>query len=380
MSNGPPVPNGAKDARGNARRTRVVLFGNETERIAAIRYRVIKFADMLRADGYDCDVCLTSSFRLWQRLYENRGRLSRAAYLLLVLFRRLAQLRRVPGADVVFFRGPLLPYGRPYLERAIRLMNPRMVFDIDDAVWEPPAYVDSFFERFMDHEWIWKMCGMCAHGVVGNLYLEERVRPKNPDLTVIPTCVDMDRHAQKTYPAPDKRPVVLGWTGLHTNLGYFEVIEDVLRELSRRHDIVLSVATGKPFQLQGVRVLNHRWTVEREIAYLQEADIGLMPLVDSPRARGKCAYKAMQYMAVGTPCIISPVGMNAEVIEDGVTGFLADSPREWLEKLACLITDAGLRERMGRAARERMRERYSHEANYPKFKAMIDRVATLRNS
>ncbi|HNR32315.1 MAG TPA: glycosyltransferase family 4 protein [Candidatus Hydrogenedentes bacterium] len=356
-------------------RPRVILFGNETERIAAIRYRVITFAEMLRADGYDCTVCLTSSLALWRSLYENRGPLAKALYFLLVLARRAAQLRHVIGADVVFFRGPLLPYGPPFLERLTHLLNPRMVFDIDDAVWEPPAYVDSFFERFMDHQWIWKMCAMCAHGVVGNQYLHKKVAPKQPNLTIIPTCVDMDRHTQKRYPPPDKRPVVLGWTGLHTNLGYFEAIQDTLRDLARRHDIVLSVATGKPYRLEGVRVVNHHWTLDREIEYLQEADIGLMPLVDSPRARGKCAYKAMQYMAVGTPCVISPVGMNAEVIEDGVTGFLAETPQQWLEKLEMLIKDAALRERMGRAARIRMQECYSHEANYPKFKAMIDQVA-----
>ena len=357
---------------------RVVLFGNDTERIAAIRYRLIRFAELLREDGYTCTVCLPSSNRLWQRLYEGRGRLSKLIYLLLVLLRRIVQVRHVPGADVVFFRGPLLPYGRPFLERLIHWLNPRMVFDIDDAVWEPPAYVDSPFARFMDHDWIWKMCAMCAHGVVGNAYLEERVRQHLAQITVIPTCVDMQRHTQKVYPPPGNRPAILGWTGLYSNLGYFEVIADVLRDLASRYDLVLSVATGRTFSLDGVRVVNHNWQLTHEIDYLQEADIGLMPLVDSERARGKCAYKAMQYMAVGTPCVISPVGMNAEVVEDGVTGYLAASPAEWREKLERLIADPGLRERMGRAARESMAARYSHDANYPKFKAMVDTVARLR--
>lgn len=366
--------------RAAPRPIRVVLFGNETERIAGIRYRVIKFAEMLRADGYNCRVCLQSSYRLWERLYERRGKLPRLLYLLLVFLRRIAQLRHVPGADVVFFRGPMFPYGPPILERIVHFMNPRMVFDIDDAVWEPPAYVDSPFARFMDHNWIWKMCGMSAHGVVGNRYLEERVAPRQPNLTIIPTCVDMDRHRQKTYRSDAAHPVVLGWTGIHTNLGYFEVIEEVLRELARRHNIILMIASGKPYALDGVAVVYHHWQLDEEIHYLQEPDIGLMPLVDSPRARGKCAYKAMQYMAVGTPCVITPVGMNAEVIEDGVTGFLATSPEEWLVKLERLITDAALRERMGRAARAQMQALYSHEANYPNFKAMVDRVAALRGS
>lgn len=357
------------------KKPKVVLFGNETLRIAAIRYRVVTFANMLEAEGYDCRICPTSSIALWQRLYEGKGKLSKMLYLVLVLFIRLGQLRHVPGAGVVFFRGPLLPYGPPLLERIIRLMNRRMVFDIDDAVWVRPAYVDSVFERFMDHNWVWKMCRMCVHGVVGNQYLAEQVAPKRPELTIIPTCVDMARHTQKAYPPQEGRPVVLGWTGLHTNLGYFEVIADVLRDLAKKHDLVLFIATGKPFEMEGVRVINEHWKLEDEIRYLQEPDIGLMPLVDSPRARGKCAYKAMQYMACGTPCVISPVGMNAEVIEDGVTGFLADTPEAWREKLERLIVDPALRERMGRAAREDMIARFSHEANYPKFKAMVDEVS-----
>ena len=83
-------------------------------------------------------------------------------------------------------------------------------------------------------------------------------------------------------------------------------------------------------------------------------------------------------MGVGTPAIVSPVGMNADVIEDGVDGFLADSPEQWRAKLERLITDAALRKRMGRTARETVARKYSHKANYPKFKEVMETVAKLR--
>ena len=137
----------------------------------------------------------------------------------------------------------------------------------------------------------------------------------------------------------------------------------------------MHVATGAPYALDGVEVVNEHWILGREIGYLQEADIGLMPLDDTPRARGKCAFKALQYMAVGTPVVVSPVGMNAEVVEDGVTGFLADTPEEWRDRLGRLIADPDLRERMGRAARERVRARYSHAVYYPVLKDTLERVA-----
>jgi len=357
---------------------KLVFFGTETDRIASIRYRVIKFADMLAAEGHDCRVCLPGSTARWKRFYENRGVVPKLLYLVLVLVTRIAQLRHVPGAKMVFFRGPVFPYGPPIFERIIRSMNKRMVFDIDDAVWAPPAYVDSPFVRFLDHDWIWKVARMSAHGVVGNEYLREQLAPRQPNLTIIPTCVNMERHTQKDYPDRGDGPVVLGWTGLHTNLGYFEIIAGVLQRLAQEHRIVLSVATGKDYHLDGVEVINRGWTLEHEIDYLQEADVGLMPLLDSPRARGKCAYKAVQYMAVGTPCVISPVGMNATVIDHGVTGYLAATDEDWYAHRKTRSEDAARRERMGGAARERVAAEFSHDANFPKFRSMVETVASLR--
>jgi len=351
---------------------RVVFFGNETEKIAAIRYRVLTFARMLEADGHRCTVCLPASVALRDRLFENRGRLAKLLYLALVLLRRVAQLRHVPGADAVYFRGPVFPYGPPVFEHFIRLLNPRLVFDIDDAIWEPPAHVDSVFLRCMDFGWVRKMAGLCRHAVVGNEYLAEYVSRYNPRITIIPTCVDLTHHAQKEIQT-DNDTVTLGWVGLKDNLGYLDPIAPVIQRLAQRYPLRLSIATGRDYHLDGVDVVNHRWRLEDEVAYLHEADIGLMPLHDTPRARGKCAFKALQYMAVGVPCVVSPVGMNREVIEDGVNGFLADTPAEWEDRLERLIADAVLRRRLGAAARERVRTRYTHASHYPALlKALRD--------
>ena len=362
----------------------IVFFGNASNRIAAIRYRIGTFARMLEAEGHRCTICLPMSVDEEERYYGGASALRKVWMLLEVVLRRMAQLRHVPSADVVYFRGPLLPYGPPVLERIIRWMNPRLVFDIDDAIWEPPAHVASPFLRWVDYGWTRKMAGLCAHAVVGNGLLRDYVAPLNPNVTIIPTCIDMELHKRKGYAecsgnrgleSPLSTGVVLGWTGLKDNLGYLAPIESVLRELADESNITLHIATGKAYTLEGVRVENEHWNLDREIHYLQYADIGLMPLHDTPRARGKCAFKALQYMAVGTPVVLSPVGMNAEVVEDGVSGFLADNPEEWKEALGRLIADSALRERIGRVARERVRMHYSHEVYYPVLKGVLERVA-----
>jgi len=335
----------------------------------------MKFAELLRADGHRCTVCLPFRHGLRERLYDNRPKFSKLVYLALVFLLRIWQLRHVPGADVVFFRGLLFPYGPPLFERCARLMNPRIVIDLDDAIWEPAAYVESPFARFVDYGWTRKMCAFAAHVVAGNPYIADYARKFNANVSIIPTCVDVDTHMAKTYREDGSGPVVLGWTGLSTNLGYLEVIEEVLRELAARHGITLTIASNRDYHLDGVVVNNRRWVLEHAIDYLQEPDIGLMPLTDSERAKGKCAYKALEFMSVGTPCVISPVGMNAEVIEDGVNGFLAVTPEEWEAKLERLIVNPGLRRQMGEAARATVRERYSHEVHYPAFKRVMETVA-----
>jgi len=354
-----------------------VFFGNATIKNAAIRARLMTFADMLAEEGHDCRICLPSSIFLWERLYDGKPMFSKLVYLLLVFFNRILQLRHVPGADVIFFRGPVFPYGPTLFEYLIHRLNPRMVFDIDDAVWERPAFVTSPFVALQDFDWVWKMCRLCRHAIAGNDHLRRRLEQEGIPVTVVPTCVDMNIHKQKRYLAPGPgAPVTLGWTGLSDNLGYLDAIAPVLTQLARANFIRLYIASDKGYRAERLRVDCEQWQLAREIEYLQVPDIGLMPLAHTPRAEGKCGYKALEFMAVGTPCVISPVGMNKEILKEGVTGFFADSPEEWHEKLQRLIRDPNLCETMGRAARNHVAARYAHTVHYPRWKeALMGEVA-----
>jgi len=356
----------------------IVFFGNASEKIAAIRYRVVRFAEMLQDEGHRCSICLRSTVWMDEVLYERFGFLGKLTFFVLVFLRRVYQLRHIPRADGVFLRGPIFPYGPPIFEYIIHYVFRRnIVFDIDDAIWEPPAYVQRWSVRWVDRGWVRKMAQRSRGAVVGNRYLEEYVRRCNPHLpiAVVPTCIDIRKHRAKVYPETPPKEVVLGWTGLKDNLGYLRSIGPVLQALAQRYPLRLLVASGAPFSLEGVPVEFRRWQLEHEIDYLCDADIGLMPLEDTPRARGKCAFKALQYMAVGVPVVISPVGMNAEVIEEGVNGFLAQTDDDWYTKLEQLIVDYDLRRRMGRAARETILQKFTHEVHYPSLRNLLQQAA-----
>ena len=76
-------------------------------------------------------------------------------------------------------------------------------------------------------------------------------------------------------------------------------------------------------------------------------------------------------MALGEPALVSPVGMNTEVVTDDVNGNICATPAEWEAALRRLLLDSSLRTRMGRAARQTVEQRYSVAANEPNFLALF---------
>ena len=100
------------------------------------------------------------------------------------------------------------------------------------------------------------------------------------------------------------------------------------------------------------------WAEATESEDIARLDIGIMPLVDAPFERGKCGYKLIQYMACGLPVVASPVGVNRQIVEHGVNGFLADTPEAWATALRTLCHDPALRARMGAAGRRKVEQQY----------------------
>ncbi|MFC7667348.1 glycosyltransferase [Hymenobacter humi] len=113
------------------------------------------------------------------------------------------------------------------------------------------------------------------------------------------------------------------------------------------------------------------WNKATEIADLLAFHVGLMPLEDDVWAKGKCAFKALQYMALGVPPLVSPVGMNTEVVEHGRNGFICATATEWEAGLRQLLADPALRQQLGQAARHTIEQRYSVQSNTANFLALF---------
>jgi len=277
---------------------------------------------------------------------------------------RAADLRVLRPGDIVFFQRPLTELPMATLERFVAGRH-ATVFDFDDAIhltWQNQRK----FGRLM---------ALCDAIIAGNATLAEAAGV--PQKTwVIPTAIDTERF--RPLPPNQRRgaEVVIVWTGIARNYPQLLVAAPVLRGVLEATGATLRIISdAPPPRVWGhARVEYRRWSAATELADLVDVDIGLMPLPDTPYARGKCAFKLLQVMALGRPAVASAVGVNREVIRSGENGFLASSDRQWQDALSALIDDPGLRGRMGAAARAQVEAGYALPALLPRYAEVLRRV------
>jgi glycosyltransferase involved in cell wall biosynthesis len=208
------------------------------------------------------------------------------------------------------------------------------------------------------------ICRLARGVTVGNLELARYAQLHCPVVNVIPTTIDTDQYRVSAR-APNARSVV-GWSGSTTTVPYLESVKPALRELRRRLDFELRVVGGET-RIDGVEVACRPWRLESEVADLRAFDVGLMPLEDDEWSRGKCGLKALQYMALGIPPVVSPVGVNATIVRDGENGFHARNEAEWVDRIELLLRNPELRARLGAEARRTVEESYSARVQAPRM-------------
>jgi glycosyltransferase involved in cell wall biosynthesis len=165
-----------------------------------------------------------------------------------------------------------------------------------------------------------------------------------------------------------------------TTIKHLELALPFLRSLKARYGerITFKVIGDGRFADEGLGIRGQPWRAAEEVSDLTSLDIGIMPLPDDEWARGKCGLKGLQYMALEIPTVMSPVGVNCEIVHDGQNGFLAAEAGEWTEKLSRLIESSELRERIGRAGRETVKERYSVKVQRGRYLEYFTRLCEER--
>jgi glycosyltransferase involved in cell wall biosynthesis len=320
---------------------------------------------VLREAGISFDYAVFETDRLHRILYA-RGR---AAQKTLEMMRAYVQfipkVRRVDEYDAVLVNREATLIGPAILERWVTQRGKPLIYLLDDPLYIPyrsPANGWLSYLKFFGK--VKTLCRLSAVVIANSPSHCAFAHKYNANVWEIPSMVDADLYTgwRAISHSPDQR-VRVGWSGSPSTVPNLQVIRRPLQWLSRRDDTELVMIGARDFGLPEVPHTGMEWRAESEIADLRRLDVGLLPVPVTPWTPHKFFLKLVQYMALGIPPVATPLGSSATIIQDGETGFLARGDAEWQRAVGRLVTDAALREQVGRRAAALARERYTLQAN-----------------
>ncbi|WP_133273799.1 glycosyltransferase family 4 protein [Hymenobacter radiodurans] len=339
------------------------------------RFRFEQYLEFLKEAGHYYTLAPFISASAWAILYKPGHQLEKVMGVLGGFLRRLGLLFSVSSYDFVFIHREATPIGPPVFEWIVaNVLGKRIIYDFDDAIWmKDPAGERTLISQLKWQQKVGSICRWAYKISCGNAYLRDYASQFNPRAIINPTTLDTEHLHNQVRDQNAASTPVIGWTGTHTTLRHLDIVWPVLERLEREgHNFVFHVISNQPPEYTNLRALHYTpWRKATEIQDLLQFHVGLMPLVDDPWARGKCAFKALQYMALGVPALVSPVGMNTEVVQDGINGFICSTDEQWYTALRSLLVDGELRARQGKAARQTIVERYSVVSNKNNFLALF---------
>jgi glycosyltransferase involved in cell wall biosynthesis len=356
------------------KRRLLVLASKPRGRSPSQRFRLEQWAPRLARDhGIELDFAPFESEALADVL-NKPGQTGRKAALVLRDFaRRSGILRSARDYDLLVVHREAALLGPAIFERLLAWTGNRFLFDFDDSIWSRSQEAgNGIFSRLHFFGKTSTLCRMAAACTPGNAFLADYALARNSDAFVVPTSIELDRYPVQPEPESDQ-PFVVCWTGSTSTLVHFEharaALERVAREIPLVVKVICNVPPARP--IEGAEMRFVPWSEEGEAREIGDSHLGLMPLPDNEVTRGKCGLKALQCMATGRPVVVSPVGVNSQIVEHGVNGFLAASDEEMAEAMLALARDPALRRSMGAAARSTVEQRYSAEVVAARFAEIV---------
>lgn len=309
---------------------------------------------------------------VWKILYKKQRFLAKYFGVMFGFLSRILMLFNVRKFDYIFIHREATPIGPPFVEWWLtKVLKKRVIYDFDDAIWlSNTSKQNKLVSKLKFEDKVKQIIKWSYKVSCGNEYLASFAKQYNPNTVFNPTTIDTSRF---TGQIKDQHtdPVIIGWTGSHSTVDFILPVLPVIDDLSKKYHIKFEVISDQPPK-QSIDALTFRpWNKASEIEDLLNFNIGIMPLPDTEWAKGKCGLKALQYLALGIPAVVSPVGVNSEIVVEGNNGFLCSTEEEWYAALEKLILSESLRTAMGKKGVQLINENYSVESNANNFLSLF---------
>lgn len=342
---------------------------------ASSRMRFYQYLPWLEAAGIEVSAAPLLSDAYVQGLQRNRKSPVEA---LRAYVGRVSALIGSAQFDLLWIEKECLPWLPAWLEKLLMHGKIPYVLDYDDAVFH---YYDehrlALVRALLANKLPTLMRG-AALITAGNAYLAAFARQSGaPVVEILPTVIDLARYPDdSSYRATENSAPCVGWIGQRATASFLAPHAALFDRLSAQ-GLARFAAIGIDAHSLGLPMASIGWSEATEVASIASFDIGIMPLLDGSFERGKCGYKLIQYMACGLPVVASPVGVNRQIVEHGVNGFLAETPQQWEQALRTLLADPALRRRMGQAGRQTVVNEYCIQSTGPRLAGLLTDAARV---
>lgn len=313
------------------------------------------------------------SDKAFDNLYKKGNYFSKVVSIFYSFLKRLLLMFSLGEYNYIFIHREASPIGPPIFEWIIaKVLKKKIIYDFDDAIWLPnTSEANKIVSKIKWHRKVKSICKWSFKISCGNQYLVDYAKQYSSNVSLIPTTVDMLNVHNETKNQQTKN-VVVGWTGTHSTIKYLYDIEDLISKLQNKFDFKFYVISNKDPKFKKLNYKYITWKKETEIEDLLLFNIGIMPLKNNVWAKGKCGFKAIQYMSLGIPAIVSDVGVNSTIVIDKTNGFVCHNNKEWEFALKTLIESVLNRKGMGIKAKQQILNFYSTKSVEKKYLSLFN--------
>lgn len=351
----------------------LLLLTKFTGKAPGTRYRHSQYLPYLKNQGFNVTESHLINDTYLDSLYSNKSPILQIYKIMTAYVNRLIRLLNIKQYDVLWIQFELLPFIPFWIEHNF-FKKIQYVVEYDDAVFHTYDLNPNPLVKWLLREKIDKVMQNAAIVIAGNQYIADRaIKAGAKQVEIIPTVIDLEKYSLKQN--DDSGKFTIGWIGSFSTTKYLNQIIDVTTKYSGSDDVEFTAIGATEKYLLDKNIEVKAWNSETEVEEIKKLDVGIMPLEDTPYTRGKCGFKLIQYMACGLPVIASPVGVNIEIVEHGINGFLATTNEEWLWAIETLKNDPDLRKKMGEAARKKVERQYCLQVTQPKIARLLTQVA-----